>query len=98
MAKLYSYKNTDEFGRKVLGLKQFDLWRISCKVKLVKLIIDERVNRNISQKELALRLSTTQSVISRIESGLSKNITIDYLLKVVSALGIPPKETLKLVA
>ena len=34
-------------------------------------------------------IGTTQSVISRIENGTTRHITLDYLIKIAAVLGIP---------
>lgn len=59
-------------------------------------IIKNRVERGWSQSELAKRMSTTQSVISRIESGDS-NMTIKTLASVAAALGIEVSELVKII-
>lgn len=94
-SKYIHYKNVKEFAKHGLGQDDFTIFRISFKVELVKLIIDTRKKKNISQADLAKLLKTTQSVVSRFESGLAKNVTIDYLLKVVDVLGVTPAETIK---
>ena len=58
-------------------------------------IIKKRVERGWSQSELAKRMSTTQSVISRIESGDS-NMTIKTLASVAAAFGIDISELVKI--
>lgn len=95
MAKLNKYKSVKDFTANGLDLDGFDSWLITFKNKLKKIIISERKRRNLSQSDLAELLGTTQSVVSRIETGLSKNITIDYLLKVVTALGISPEDAME---
>jgi transcriptional regulator with XRE-family HTH domain len=54
--------------------------------KIAHKITELRQIEAITQEELAKRMKTTQSVISRIESG-KQNITIDYIQKIASALG-----------
>lgn len=49
-------------------------------------IAKEREKAGLSQKDLALKLKTTQSVISRIENG-KQNISLDMLQKIADALG-----------
>ncbi len=49
-------------------------------------IAREREKAGLSQNELALKLKTTQSVISRIENG-RQNISLDMLQKIADALG-----------
>ena len=58
-------------------------------------IIKKRVERGWSQSELATRMATTQSVISRIESGDS-NMTIRTLASVATALGTDVSELVEI--
>lgn len=95
MAKLKTYKDLDSFSKKVLGLSDYDNWLITTKNKIIGSIVKARKKQSISQKELAERLGTTQSVISRIENGTSRHMTLDYLMRVVTVLGISPNITLK---
>lgn len=53
--------------------------------QLIDLLIDRRLRQNITQKDLADRMGTKQSVISRMERGDS-NITIGYLKRLAKAL------------
>ena len=50
----------------------------------IKQLIKLRNSYNLSQTQLAKKIGTTQSVISRIENG-SVNIGIDFLEKVAKA-------------
>lgn len=59
--------------------------------KIARNIIKKRAERGWSQSELAKRMSTTQSVVSRIESGDS-NVTVKTLASVATALGIDVSE------
>ncbi|HRN96722.1 MAG TPA: helix-turn-helix transcriptional regulator, partial [Candidatus Levybacteria bacterium] len=52
---------------------------------LIQAIIDARVNRGVTQEELARRIGTKQSVISRLESGKG-NPSITFLKKIAHAL------------
>lgn len=54
--------------------------------EIVSQIIKARTEQNISQKELAERIGTRQSNISRLESG-TYNPSIGFLKKVAEALG-----------
>jgi transcriptional regulator with XRE-family HTH domain len=49
-------------------------------------LIDLRLARGLTQKEVAERAGTTQSVISRLESG-GQEPTLRFLRKVVEAVG-----------
>lgn len=52
---------------------------------LVRAIIRKRIAKGITQEELAERLGTRQSAISRLESGMS-NPTVSFLRHVARAL------------
>jgi ribosome-binding protein aMBF1 (putative translation factor) len=50
----------------------------------IQAIIDARVKKGITQKELAKRMGTTQSAISRLEAG-NVSPTISFLQKLAEA-------------
>lgn len=52
--------------------------------KVIDILVGIRVQYKLTQAELAKRLGTTQTVISRIESG-SVNVGIDFLQRVGTA-------------
>ena len=54
---------------------------------LGQLIYDLRIQVGLSQRELAERMGTTQSVISRLEEGGGARNRIDTLARVATALG-----------
>lgn len=54
---------------------------------LGQLIYDLRTEAGFSQRELATRMGTTQSVISRLEEGGGARNRIDTLARVATALG-----------
>jgi ribosome-binding protein aMBF1 (putative translation factor) len=54
---------------------------------LGQLIYDMRTEAAISQRELAARMGTTQSVISRLEEGGGARNRLDTLSRVATALG-----------
>lgn len=54
---------------------------------LGELIYDLRTEAGLSQRELANRMGTTQSVISRLEEGGGARNRIDTLARVATALG-----------
>ena len=53
---------------------------------VISQIIEERSKQSITQEELALRVGTQKSNISRLESG-SYNPSLDFLIKVAHSLG-----------
>jgi len=52
--------------------------------KVIDILVGIRVQYKLTQAELAKRLGTTQTVISRIENG-SVNVGIDFLQRVGAA-------------
>ena len=52
---------------------------------MIQAVIDARVKKGVTQKELAQRIGTKQSVISRLESGRA-NPSIAFLKKLAQAL------------
>jgi len=53
---------------------------------VVRLIIKKRIETGITQAELAQKIGTKQSAISRLESG-EYNPTLSFLCKITEALG-----------
>ncbi|WHH60065.1 helix-turn-helix transcriptional regulator [Petroclostridium sp. X23] len=53
---------------------------------VISQIIEARISQNITQEELALRVGTQKSNISRLESG-TYNPSLDFLAKVAKCLG-----------
>ena len=53
---------------------------LSCK------IIEARMKKNISQRELALKVGTSQAAISRVE-GMNGNPSFAFLKRIATALG-----------
>ena len=62
---------------------------------LAKEIIKLRKTNHLTQKELALKVGTSQPAIARLESGNYKNISLAFLRKVAIALGTTPEIKLK---
>ena len=54
---------------------------------LYRLIIEKRIKEGLTQKELAERMGTKQTAISRFESG-NYNPTLSFLKKLTEALGV----------
>ena len=63
-------------------LVEKERWLLQLSVKIREM----RQQAKVSQKELASRIGTTQSVISRIESGNYERLNISTLLKIANAL------------
>lgn len=54
---------------------------------LYQAIINKRIKEGLTQKELAKRMGTKQTAISRFESG-NYNPTLSFLKKLTKALGV----------
>jgi ribosome-binding protein aMBF1 (putative translation factor) len=54
--------------------------------QLIRSVIDKRLKQKLSQQDLAQKIGTGQSAISRLESGES-NPSMKFLQKVAAALG-----------
>ena len=76
----------DRFLNKQLKDEEFKKeWeRLELRYTVIKLLIKIRNSYNLSQAQLAEKLNTTQSVISRIENG-TVNIGIDFIEKLARA-------------
>lgn len=51
-------------------------------------MIDLRNKKKMTQKELASKIKTSQSALSRFESGLIKNPSLDFLKKIAKGLDV----------
>lgn len=79
--------NWDTYKQKLLKDPEFNkLYKDSQpEFEIAKAVIRARIENKITQKELAKRMNTTQSVISRLEQG-GTSPSISLLKKVASAL------------
>jgi len=78
--------NDDEFKTEFEKLKP--------RYELIAQIVDARNQQNITQAELALRVGTQKSNISRFESG-SYNPSLDFVTKIARSLGKEIQITIK---
>ncbi|MHB8172377.1 MAG: helix-turn-helix transcriptional regulator [Thermincolia bacterium] len=60
--------------------------KLKPRYELITQIIDARNQLNITQEELALRVGTQKSNISRFESG-AYNPSLDFVIKIARSLG-----------
>ena len=60
--------------------------KLKPRYNIISQIIEERAKQNITQEELALRVATQKSNISRLESE-TYNPSLDFLVKVAHSLG-----------
>ena len=70
--------------------KEIEIQVMAAKLELANLLISQREDHGLTQKQLANKLGVKQQLISKIESG-SNNITLDTLIKVLTVLGIALK-------
>ena len=68
--------------------------RLMPRYDLIKQIINARIEQHITQAELALRMGTKKSNISRLESG-NYNPSLDFIIKAAHSLGKQVKVELK---
>jgi len=64
--------------------KEYD--RLAPRYAVISKLIDLRLKKGLSQKDIADKLGTKQSAIARLESG-SVNPSLEFLQKVAQALG-----------
>jgi ribosome-binding protein aMBF1 (putative translation factor) len=55
--------------------------------KIYNALVNARIRKNLTQKELAQKIGIAQSALARFESGRT-NPTLSFLQKVTSALGL----------
>lgn len=60
--------------------------KLKPRYEIIEQIIKARKNQNMTQSELAKRVGTQKSNISRLESG-NYNPSLDFLIKVAHSLG-----------
>ena len=66
------------------GVEEYD--KLKPRYEIISEIIKARRVQNITQEELALRIGTQKSNISRLESG-TYNPSLDFLSKIAKGLG-----------
>ena len=73
---------------KLLQDEQFkeEYERLRPRYELISLIIKTRLEQNLTQEELAKRIGTKKSNISRLESG-NYNPSLDFIIKIAEAFG-----------
>jgi transcriptional regulator with XRE-family HTH domain len=81
-----NYSRWDDVKRKRRPIDPDTRAAIEQDLALGQLIYDLRTEAGLSQRELASRMGTTQSVISRLEEGGGAKNRIDTLARVATAL------------
>src|SRR5271157_3065240 len=59
--------------------------------ELAKQIIRFRIDRNLTQTQLARLVGTSQPAIARLESGNHRNLTLAFLFRIAKALDLRPE-------
>ena len=87
MKKIKNFKPFSEMKKELLAnpkiSKHYD--ELESEYELIRSVIDKRLQRKMSQSELAKKVGTGQSAISRLESG-EYNPSMKFLQKIARAL------------
>lgn len=88
MKNLKDFKPFSELKRELLADPEVRRYydELAPEYELIRAVIDKRLKKKMSQKELARKIGTGQSAISRLEGGES-NPSFKFLQKVATALG-----------
>lgn len=83
-----NYANWDDHKKDLLKNPKFKkaLKETELEYQIAQVIIEARVNKGLTQSELAKRLDTKQSVISRVENAKTTP-TLSFLKRLASVLG-----------
>lgn len=82
---MITYKEYKEKALKNPRFKE-EYEKLRPEYELTSALVRKRIERNMTQKDLAKKLHTKQSAISRLESG-TYNPTLGFLKDVAAALG-----------
>lgn len=86
MKNILEYTFEDDLKRRLKNPDFRAAWKESeVEYMLAKQLIDKRLKKHISQRELAKRADTTQAVISRIET-MNANPSLNTLQRIASVL------------
>jgi DNA-binding XRE family transcriptional regulator len=81
------FKDIKSFG-KSLGLSEIEMELIFQKKKLIEKLKRARIKRGLTQAQLAEMVQSKQPAIARMESGLTSEVSMDFLCKVAFVLGV----------
>ncbi len=82
------FKSVAEFGHS-LGLSDLDMELIRQKKRLIEKLRKARIQKRLSQAQLAAMVGSKQPAIARMESGQVSEVSMDFLLRVALVLNIP---------
>ena len=87
--KLYTFE--DHLKKSLKNPEFRKIWEESeAEYQVSRALIEARIKKKISQKELAKRANTTQAIISRLEN-MSANPSVRLLQKIAQALNLKVK-------
>lgn len=87
--KLYTF--TEDLEKRLKNPKFREAWEESqTEYELGRVLIEKRLIKHMSQRDLAKKANTTQAAISRIES-MNSNPSLSLLKKIANALGTKVK-------
>ncbi len=78
-------QSMEEFLRDPENKKAYDSLEVEFKIH--NALIETRIQKKLTQKQLASKLGITQSALARFESGRT-NPTLSFLQKITSGLGL----------
>jgi ribosome-binding protein aMBF1 (putative translation factor) len=81
-------------AREFLGLGEQEEAYIELRLKLADALKRQRIDRNLTQEELARAVSSSQSRVAKMESGDS-TVSIDLLVRTLLALGAARRDVAK---
>lgn len=86
-AKNRKYRNFNDFLKESLKNPKIkaEYDKLQPEFAMIQAVIDVRMKKGVTQKELAQKIGTKQSVISRLESGRA-NPSVGFLKKLAQAL------------
>ena len=88
MVKKLVFKDEMEMAS-FLGLSAFDVAIAKEKGRISRLLRTARLKANVTQRDLATLVGSSPSAIARLEAGDNVSVSLEYLLKVATALEVP---------
>ena len=70
-------------------LREYEL--LETEFILAKEVLELRKQKNLTQKQLAQKMGTSQPAIARIESGNYRNVSLAFIRRLAKALGAEPE-------
>jgi ribosome-binding protein aMBF1 (putative translation factor) len=84
-------------AKQFLGLNDEEAEFIELKLALVDGLRKRRLEQDLTQKELAKRLDSSQSRVAKMEAG-DRTVTLDLLMRSLLTMGMTRREIAKLIA